>query len=162
MSHYLYRHFNKSGKLLYVGISICALERLRQHRDDSTWFDDIATVEIERFATAKEAIAAEIVAIQKEKPLHNRAHSPKQRTEVAELVPPQETHDGRRSVKVGDAARYLGVSASLLRKYRIRGPDDPGGNGPKYTKIGNSLVIYKLADLDAWVNERAERMTRHG
>lgn len=157
MGHYLYRHFNKAGKLLYVGISICALERLRQHRNDSAWFEDIATVEIEKFHTAAAAMAAEIEAIKREKPLYNKAHSVNPRTTVADFVPPQESPSGRRALQVGAAAAYLGISASLLRKYRMKGPDDPGSHGPKFIRLSPQLVVYKVADLEAWLDQHAEK-----
>jgi len=70
MSH-LYRHFDKDGILLYVGISLSALNRLGQHKDHSHWFDTISRVEIENFNTREEALVAESLAIFNEKPTHN-------------------------------------------------------------------------------------------
>lgn len=66
----LYRHFDKRGNLLYVGISINAVNRLNQHKDKS-WYDDIESLTVEKFATREAAIAAEKLAIQSENPLHN-------------------------------------------------------------------------------------------
>jgi hypothetical protein len=67
----LYRHFNKDGTLLYVGISLSVIERLRQHRQDSHWYEDIARIEITWFSTRSEALSAERKAIESEGPLHN-------------------------------------------------------------------------------------------
>lgn len=67
----LYRHFDKSGALLYVGVSLNALQRLDAHKDASPWFDKIVNVTIERFADRKSALAAERVAIAAENPRHN-------------------------------------------------------------------------------------------
>ena len=39
----MYRHFGADGSLLYIGISLNALNRLRQHQS-SRWFDKIARV----------------------------------------------------------------------------------------------------------------------
>ena len=75
MKNHLYRHFDRSGTLLYVGISLSALQRLGQHADHSHWYGSIARVDIEEFSTREEALAAEREAIQNEKPLHNIAHS---------------------------------------------------------------------------------------
>jgi hypothetical protein len=66
----LYRHFDGEGRLLYVGISLSAIIRLATHRA-SPWFDEIASVEIERYQTRKDALTAELAAIHNEKPLHN-------------------------------------------------------------------------------------------
>jgi hypothetical protein len=57
----------------------------------------------------------------------------------------------RRALRTTDAARYLGLSASLLRKWRLRCPDDPGDKGPAYIRIGPSLVLYEIIELDRWI-----------
>lgn len=78
-NHDLYRHFDADGKLLYVGISFCAVLRLSQHRTNAGWYDDIVSVTIEKFATREEVLEAEKKAIQTENPVHN-----------IKLVPPPE------------------------------------------------------------------------
>jgi len=70
----LYRYFNNAGELLYVGISINAVYRLGQHKETAPWFEFIDRIEIEKFESFKLALAAEKIAIQAEKPLHNIAH----------------------------------------------------------------------------------------
>ena len=70
----LYRHFDAEGILLYIGIALSPVQRLRKHRDESTWFDRIASITIERFPTREEAKQAESVAIKSERPLFNIAH----------------------------------------------------------------------------------------
>jgi predicted GIY-YIG superfamily endonuclease len=67
----LYRHFDKDGALLYVGVSLSAVHRLAQHRDASHWYAEIASVKIERFTDRKEALTAERAAITAENPRHN-------------------------------------------------------------------------------------------
>jgi predicted GIY-YIG superfamily endonuclease len=67
----LYRHFDKDDALLYVGVSLNAVQRLSQHRDASHWFAEIASVKVEWFADRKEALAAERAAITAENPRHN-------------------------------------------------------------------------------------------
>ena len=59
-----------------------------------------------------------------------------------------------RALRTVDAARYLGISASLLRKLRQRGPDDPGEPGPSYIRLSRQLIIYELAELDSWLEGR--------
>ena len=51
-----------------------------------------------------------------------------------------------------EAARYLGVSPSLLRKMRSRGPADPLGAGPAYIRLSPSLIVYEISVLDAWLD----------
>lgn len=63
----------------------------------------------------------------------------------------------RRALKTPDAAQYLGVSPSLLRKMRMRGPDDPLGSGPSFIRLSPSLIVYDIASLDAWLDAIAKR-----
>lgn len=67
----LYRHFNASGQLLYVGIATCHIRRIEQHRTTAPWFWDIAEIRIEHFPSRQEALAAESLAIRTEGPMHN-------------------------------------------------------------------------------------------
>ena len=71
----LYRHFDKQGALLYVGISVSTMRRLAQHKSAAAWFSAIAYVEVEHFTTRAAAQRAEIKAIKKERPRHNLTHS---------------------------------------------------------------------------------------
>lgn len=71
MTEHLYRHFDKDGVLLYVGVSNSALRRLGQHEAHAHWFDSIASVTIQNYETREAVLEAERVAITTEKPLHN-------------------------------------------------------------------------------------------
>jgi|tagenome__1003787_1003787.scaffolds.fasta_scaffold20986478_7 predicted DNA-binding transcriptional regulator AlpA len=51
------------------------------------------------------------------------------------------------------AANYLGVSTSLLAKWRCQ--HDP--SGPPYMKLGLRIVTYDQDELDAWMRDRARR-----
>jgi excinuclease UvrABC nuclease subunit len=81
----LYRHFDASGTLLYVGISLNAFQRLAQHRADSHWFSQITRVEIEWLDSRSLALEAEANAITRELPRFNvqRARLPKDATVIA-------------------------------------------------------------------------------
>lgn len=71
----LYRHFDKHGTLLYVGISLSSVDRLNTHMSEARWSDWIVKVEIERFKDRNQAIIAERNAIKFEKPLFNKVHN---------------------------------------------------------------------------------------
>lgn len=75
----LYRHFDSGGKLLYVGISISALQRFLGHRSNSEWVGQIATMTIEQCANIDEARERERAAIKAEKPLWNIQHNKKRK-----------------------------------------------------------------------------------
>lgn len=50
----------------------------------------------------------------------------------------------RAGLSPADAAVFLGVGYSTLKKWRSE------GSGPRYAKVGGS-VLYRPADLDAYV-----------
>ena len=67
----LYRHFDKDGTLLYVGVTASPLIRQSDHCGTSKWGREIATITVEHFDNRRAALAAEWTAIQAEKPRHN-------------------------------------------------------------------------------------------
>jgi hypothetical protein len=67
----LYRHFDKNGNLLYVGVSLNAIERTISHRDKSHWYNDIARIEIEWHHSRSAAYYHQKQAIQREHPRYN-------------------------------------------------------------------------------------------
>jgi hypothetical protein len=72
---HLYRHFDSTGVLLYVGISKSTIARLSQHKRTANWYDDINSITIEHFLTMEEARQAETNAILTEHPLFNVVHN---------------------------------------------------------------------------------------
>ena len=67
---------------------------------------------------------------------------------------PATTAPAPRAVRTVDAARYLGISPSLLRRLRARQPDDPLGSGPEYIRLSPGLIVYELSALDSWLDRR--------
>ena len=51
------------------------------------------------------------------------------------------------------AAEYVGLSPSTLAKMRLR------GDGPDYSKAGPRIVVYDVADIDAWLAAGRRRST---
>lgn len=80
----LYRHFDKRGNLLYVGISLYPIARLITHTSKSVWAKSIARVEIEYFEHKGHALYAEFLAIRKENPLFNKGSKKIERRRVDE------------------------------------------------------------------------------
>jgi predicted DNA-binding transcriptional regulator AlpA len=58
----------------------------------------------------------------------------------------------QRCLRTPDAARFVGLSIRTLEKHRIY------GTGPRYSKLG-SRVVYRLEDLQAWVEAGAKAST---
>lgn len=71
----LYRHYDASGHLLYVGISLSPMTRTAQHCESSVWFDSVARIEIEWHENRKEALRAERLEIKSASPKFNIAHN---------------------------------------------------------------------------------------
>ena len=60
----------------------------------------------------------------------------------------------RSKLTVKQAAQYLHVSASTLKRWRA---DNTGPTWFKATDAINSPCLYELADLDMWLAARKER-----
>lgn len=67
----LYRLYDKSGVLLYVGVAQSLLTRMNQHRLNARWFRDVVRVDVQHFDHRGDALAAETEAIETEKPKYN-------------------------------------------------------------------------------------------
>jgi len=74
----LYRHYNKEGRLLYVGISLNTVTRLSQHKG-ATWFHEIHRIDITHYPARGKAEQEEKKAIHAERPLWNKIHAKKDR-----------------------------------------------------------------------------------
>jgi hypothetical protein len=70
---HLYRCFDSRGCLLYVGISVAAFKRIKQHESKASWFRNVDKITIKTFTTREEALEAEATAIRDEEPLFNIA-----------------------------------------------------------------------------------------
>lgn len=73
----LYRFFDGDGVLLYVGISLSAAHRASQHRASQSWWRQVSTMTVEHFNRREDAARFEVLAIARERPVHNLASRPK-------------------------------------------------------------------------------------
>ena len=67
--------------------------------------------------------------------------------------PPHSRAPPSRYLRTKAAAAYLKLSTSTLAKMRLR------GDGPPYSKAGPKIVVYDIADLDAYLADRRRRST---
>jgi hypothetical protein len=122
----LYRHFDATGRLLYVGISLFAFRRLAAHERNAGWWKDVRTVTITPpYRTRAEPAAAEVEAIKNEKPLYNQRHH------EAPVEPP-----------IADAM----AGKALLRRLTAahRHGEVPGDGGGFHTRIDEALATLRL------------------
>jgi predicted GIY-YIG superfamily endonuclease len=69
--HYVYRCYDASGWLLYIGCTLNVEQRIATHRASAFWAYRIASITVEPFPTQAEALAAERAAIKAENPSCN-------------------------------------------------------------------------------------------
>ncbi|MFD7705663.1 GIY-YIG nuclease family protein [Streptomyces sp. NPDC059786] len=72
----LYRLYDDTGRLLYIGITYRPEARWKAHAATKTWWPDVASKVTEWHATRLLAEAAEVAAIKAELPLYNVDDSP--------------------------------------------------------------------------------------
>lgn len=71
----LYRFFSQNGTLLYVGISLSALSRYRNHKTSANWWLEISSIQVVNYPSKELAVAAEKEAIISERPLYNQVYT---------------------------------------------------------------------------------------
>lgn len=67
----LYRLYNAAGELLYVGITWNVANRMNTHRGLQPWWPEVADVQLETHPNRAAVLAAERVAIERERPRYN-------------------------------------------------------------------------------------------
>lgn len=71
----LYRLFDETVQLLYVGVSVRVEQRLHEHSRDKWWWPEVEHQVITRCATRREALELEAEAIRLERPKYNVVHA---------------------------------------------------------------------------------------
>lgn len=61
--------------------------------------------------------------------------------------------DAKRIARPPEAARIVGLSVSTLAKRRLR------GEAPQFVKLGTRAVGYRVADLEAWLDNSRRAST---
>jgi hypothetical protein len=69
--HYVYRHFDEQGDLLYVGCTVDPRVRKTAHKTNSWWFDQVVTTRMIVFPDRAYALEKERQAITDEHPRFN-------------------------------------------------------------------------------------------
>lgn len=70
----VYRIYDETGRLIYVGASSHVDERIGCHRSQSWWFALTARIDVEVHLTTRDAFQAEKRAIRSERPAFNATH----------------------------------------------------------------------------------------
>lgn len=72
--HTVYLLRDQAGVLLYVGVTLRAHDRWKQHGKSKPWWPEVKALEVEHFATRREAEAREALLIRTLHPRHNVHH----------------------------------------------------------------------------------------
>ena len=146
----LYRHFDAQGRLLYVGVSVNPSRRDVWHKNCSAWMRDVASSTVEWFDGREAALQAEINAIVRETPLHNKVGQPD--PDACGLNPARAVVSA-----LGGAtrvARHLGIGRiSVSKWWRTRESGGLGGTIP----VEHIRPLRRLARADG-LNFTAEDM----
>lgn len=127
----LYRHFDRSGRLLYVGISVRHLDRLAKHKSSAHWYWDISKISVTHYPNRAAAERAERRAIRVECPLHNVARPPAKpiRSDVIDaLLSADQTQRERAARRVFGPRR--------MAYLRLTDADDPQMIGVELSTLG--------------------------
>lgn len=114
----LYRYWDSTDRLLYVGISVNALVRMTQHRDEAAWWSEADKVTFERLPTREAMYEAERYAIEVEHPLHNVVGVLTKHTTPKERRPSVSRERRARQEVVNRTLSYL--PKDVVRGYRDR------------------------------------------
>lgn len=101
--------------------------------------------------TERATTPSEASPIRAEQQPERTAEQPADRREQPEEEP-REALEEKSVLTTRQAARYVELSPKTLETMRTR------GGGPPYVKIGRR-VVYRRADLDAWLSDRVRHST---
>lgn len=102
--HALYRFYDRSGVLIYVGITNNPGRRLSRHEKSKDWWWEVTEVRIERYPDRDSVLNAEVEAITNERPKYNIQHNGSRKDEdVAKPQQPSEPGQQAYPVKLDDA-----------------------------------------------------------
>ena len=110
----LYRCFDATGALVYIGVSDKPEDRLKQHAANSPWHRYVAVTAEEWCDSRDDAFVKERQAIAAEKPLFNvQSNGPKAASDIRSLI----NHWPRRS----EFAAAVGVPVASVHKWADTG-----------------------------------------
>jgi predicted GIY-YIG superfamily endonuclease len=84
-SYVLYRFYDATDRLLYIGLTENPHARFKNHRFTKQWWEDVVSIQLEKFQSRDAVVAAERKAIERELPVHNVHNNRGQRINVNEL-----------------------------------------------------------------------------
>lgn len=143
MAHSLYRFYDHTGELLYVGVTINPGARLAKHKDTKTWWNEVARVDLETYPDRSALLVAEREAIKTEAPHYNiRMNGNATAAPVEERIVWNCEVCGH---PIEDVQGYLTVS---YRDIRLHEEGWAEFKRRKSEEAGSSWVFYSVLELD--------------
>lgn len=138
----LYRFFDASGELLYVGITMNPVGRWASHRTEKPWWSEVATITLESHPSREAVERAERDAIRAERPRYNVAHHPDRWPARAQTV------SNGPCVGSYEIGELLGVSRQRVHQLAQK-PDFPAPAA--VLALG---AVWRTSDVRAWAEAR--------
>lgn len=114
--HFVYRLFDVTGQLLYVGCTANPKVRIGQHRSLQPWWHEVdeSKTLVEKYVGKRRACAAERLAVRHTAPRYNRRLVPRSTAEVS---------NERRFHSTPEVAAIVGMNYEALKKLLVRRPE---------------------------------------
>lgn len=119
-THALYRFYDTTDQLLYVGITADPGSRWRSHAHEKPWWQHVAKITVETHPDRTTVLEAERAAIVTEKPLHNIVHNRRHTPPTPPPTPgydPFSAHWGAQAADMPDDCHDVCVPAGILSIY---------------------------------------------
>jgi predicted GIY-YIG superfamily endonuclease len=122
MKQTLYRFYDSTNSLLYVGISNTWYQRFHQHERSSGWFSRVAHATFESYESREAVEAAELIAIKTENPQFNKASNPAYETptdhfqKIKLWTQSDMNPDERHATLIGHMKEYLALRPEIKGK----------------------------------------------
>lgn len=161
-AHVLYRFYDAHGHLLYVGITQNPPSRFRSHEETKTWWELVADIKLETFASRLELAVAERAAITAEVPFYNVTHNAK-RYERSDIPAEDGASRTRRimTFSLAEVARELRLYEHMKDPVRWLSSQIKSGRVPAL-KVGRSWRMTRAgidAALEAWASPAPKAVT---
>jgi hypothetical protein len=166
----LYRFFDGSGRLLYVGISDTWYQRFHDHERKSGWFSKVAYSTFEWHTSRESVQAAELMAKRTENPDFNNAHKPADETTMdhfaklkfwthTDLTPDDrhlnlisEMREHLLPIKVGKQSKWIAMAFIDIYQYL----------GPKgLIECRNCDALANNRNVNIWHNDAYKTMEKN-
>jgi predicted DNA-binding transcriptional regulator AlpA len=146
----VYRLYDGTARLLYVGIGYDPLVRWSRHAATTKWWPEVRRIEIEWYDNRAKAEAVELSAIENESPVHNVMHAPT-RPPVKLPVRPSISSDG--GIGAEEVAYVLGIDRRSVYTYSRR------SDFPKPTYLGRT-PLWNSGKVKEWRKAHPARHRR--